>query len=446
MDFIDEFNEIISLWLGGDSLEAISNASADDIFELAEKMALSIRYHFHPDGTPNRNFSFIANSSLSGGRHPCSYSECRIKKLDELVSFSSLYADEVYIQNPFEEVLIAGPESVNEISRQELIYGIHNYIYLKPLIEKGIIKYAQNMVALCQKHSDTLANPISAEIIRKENQLYSLLEDQLAERCTISFDIGKGAGPFLKFEGPKGIIDHGVIYLHLSGELPEAISRLMDKNLPYIFSRAEMLSEGMLSIIIDPIIKDLSNQEWHSAFYGTSYLCDNPTQMKIAAKLNSESYAASSSAFNKGMSHCLPLVYAKDLSAIVKLREKEGEAFSVYRDKVHSLLKSTNRWSEVEVAEAFRDQILPEINLIDKKIKDWKLKTRESLKEKVIFGTGAVSIGLYAGMLPPNIGQLVAAIGGGSAIAGAVMDYNKTLKDRIEARSNDFYFLWQANQ
>jgi len=207
-----------------------------------------------------------------------------------------------------------------------------------------------------------------------------------------------------------------------------------------------MLSEGMLSLIIDPIIKDLSNQEWHSAFYGTSYLCDNPTQMKIAAKLNSESYAASSSAFNKGMSHCLPLVYAKDLSAIVKLREKEGEAFSVYRDKVHSLLKSTNRWSEVEVAEAFRDQILPEINLIDKKIKDWKLKTRESLKEKVIFGTGAVSIGLYAGMLPPNIGQLVAAIGGGSAIAGAVMDYNKTLKDRIEARSNDFYFLWQANQ
>ena len=166
MDFIDEFNEIISLWLGDDSLEAISNASADDIFELAEKMALSIRYHFHPDGTPNRNFSFIANSSLSGGRHPCSYSECRIKKLDELVSFSSLYADEVYIQNPFEEVLIAGPESVNEISRQELIYGIYNYIYLKPLIEKGIIKYAQNMVALCQKHSDTLANPISAEIIR----------------------------------------------------------------------------------------------------------------------------------------------------------------------------------------------------------------------------------------------------------------------------------------
>jgi hypothetical protein len=446
MDFIHEFDDIISLWLDGDSLEAIVNASADDVFELAETMALSSRYHFQPDTTPNRNFSFIANSSLSGGRHPCSYSECRIKKLDQLVSFSSLYADEVYIQNPFEEILISGPEGINDTSRQELICGIYNYLYLKPLIEKGVIKYAQNMVSLCQHHSDTLAKPISAEIIKKENRLYGLLEEQLLERCTISFDIGKGAGPFMKVEGPKGLIDHGVVYLHLFGKLPESIARLVDKNLPYTFSRAEVRSEGMLSLIISPIIRDLSNQEWHSAFYGTSYLCDNPTQMKIASKLNSKAYAASSSAFNKGMSHSLPSVYAKDLSAIVKLRENEEEAFSVYRDKVHSLLKSTNRWSEHEVVEAFRDEILPEVNLIDKKIKDWKVKTRESLKEKIIFGTGAVSIGLYAGMLPQNIGQLVAAIGGGSAIAGAVMDYNKTLKDRNEARSNDFYFLWQANQ
>ncbi|WP_353415009.1 hypothetical protein, partial [Arenicella sp. 4NH20-0111] len=335
---------------------------------------------------------------------------------------------------------------LNDASRQELIYGIHNYLYLKPLIEKGIIKYAQNMVSLCQHHSDSLAKPLSAEIERKENRLYDLLEEQLAEKCSISFDVGEGAGPFLKIEGPEGLIDHGVRYLHLFGDLPESITLLMDKKLPYKFSKAEVLSEGMLSLIISPIIRDLSNQEWHSAFYGTSYLCDNATQMKIASKLNSEAYAASSSAFNNGMSHSLPSVYAKDLSTIVSLRESEEEAFSVYRDKVHALLKSTNKWSEAEVAEAFRDQILPEVNLIDKKIKDWKVKTKESLKEKVLFGSGAVSIGLYAGMLPPNIGQIVAAIGGGSAVAGAVMDYNKTLKDKSEARGNDFYFLWQAKQ
>jgi len=49
-------------------------------------------------------------------------------------------------------------------------------------------------------------------------------------------------------------------------------------------------------------------------------------------------------------------------------------------------------------------------------------------------------------LLPTGIGQLFAAAGGGTAIVSALMDYNKTLKEKEEARSNDFYFLWQAKQ
>ena len=64
----------------------------------------------------------------------------------------------------------------------------------------------------------------------------------------------------------------------------------------------------------------------------------------------------------------------------------------------------------------------------------------------MIFGTGAVTVGLYAGFLPADIGSIVAALGGGSAVAGSIMDYNKTFKEKQEARSNDFYFLWQASK
>ena len=90
--------------------------------------------------------------------------------------------------------------------------------------------------------------------------------------------------------------------------------------------------------------------------------------------------------------------------------------------------------------------MLPEINLIDKKIKDWKSKTKNSLKTKLIFGSGAVTVGLYAGVLPPDIGQIIAAIGGGTAVTSALMELNSTLKEKDEARSNDFYFLWQARR
>ncbi len=146
------------------------------------------------------------------------------------------------------------------------------------------------------------------------------------------------------------------------------------------------------------------------------------------------------------MSHYLPSIYSQNVDEMLRLRENEGEAFAVYRDKLTKLIREAKSWNEKEVSEVFRDQVLPEINKLEKAINDWKKKTRESLKQKAIFGSGAVTIGLYSGVLPPDIGQIVAALGGGTAVVGALMDYNKTLKEEHEARSNDFYFLWQMKQ
>jgi hypothetical protein len=168
MDFIEEFNTAIRLWTDGDIFKSLVERPNDEVYEFAETLALISRYHFKSTDKPNENFSFIANSSLSGGRHPCSYPECRIRKLNQLSSFSALYADEVYIQDPFENVMLRGAESINEMQRQEIISGIMNFYLLKPMFESGIVKYAQNMVHLCQHHKETLADPLSAQIERKE--------------------------------------------------------------------------------------------------------------------------------------------------------------------------------------------------------------------------------------------------------------------------------------
>lgn len=290
MDFLDEFETAINIWGDGKTVESVASASSDDIYEFAETLALITKHHFTQKEEPNENFSFIANSSLSGGRHPCSSFECRGKKLNQLVTFASLYADEVYIENPFENIMLRGVESLKETDREELVHGILNYYYLKPLIEKGIIKYANNMVNLCEHHNETLAKPLSEKIERKEERLYEILNEFLLDKCSITFDMGDGAGPFLKIEGPESFIDHGVIYMHLYDPLPEIIETFKNKELPYKVSRVQILKEDMLSLIITPILRDLSSQEWHTNFYGTSYLCDNPTQIKIASQINSRAY------------------------------------------------------------------------------------------------------------------------------------------------------------
>lgn len=333
MEFIEEFDTAISLWSKGEIDKFINKCSNDKIYELVETLSLIAKYHFTPTIKPNENFSFVANSSLSGGSHPCSNHICRREKMSQLITFSSLYADDVYIQNPFENIKIKGPENIHKSDCLELSYGISNYFYLKPFIEAGIIKYAQNEVNLCEIHNESIAKPLANRIEKKEKQLYDIIHKQLLESCSVSLNIGKNVGHFLEIKGPSNILDHGIRYFHLFKPLPPFLSRLLKKKLPYKFTKSDILDSGVFELIINPVLRDLSKQEWHSEFYGTSYLCDNETQMKMASELNSAAYTASSSAFNQGMQHYLPTVYSKDPQAILQLRKNEGEAFKVYRDK-----------------------------------------------------------------------------------------------------------------
>ncbi|WP_157572044.1 hypothetical protein [Hydrogenophaga taeniospiralis] len=448
MEFIKEMDEAIALWGEGNIRDAVFNSAEEDLFEFVEVASLISRHHFGSGGSSNENFSFIANSALSGGPHPCSARECRKRKLDQLVSFASLYADEVYIQSPFESVYLRGDRPIREIEREEVLSGISNYLYLKPLIDIGLIKYASVNASFCDLHAEKIAKPLSASIAKKEEKLYQALEGFMLERCKVTFDFvgGNKAKPFFEVTGPEEIIEHGAIYFHAHAPISSLFLPFMEKSAPYSLEKDEVQECNILHQIVGPIVHDLSIQEWHSALNGTSYLCDNRTSLKVASKINSKAYIANSAAFENAMKHYLPTVHFAQVSSILDLRKKEEEAFAVYRDKLNKLMRETRQWNEEEVSKIFRDEILPEINIIDKKIKDWKENSRTSIAEKVLFGVATASFGLYGGVLPSNIGDIVAALGGTSAVVGPLLEFNQTLKEKQEARKNDFYFLWQAGR
>lgn len=446
--FVEEVEDLIRTWTDEDIFEALETRDQEDVFEFSEILALISKHYFKNDSDFNGRFSFIANSSLSGGRHPCSFLGCRDEKLRQLVSFASLYSDEVYINNPFEDIARKGPENLTEIDRQELSVGIKHFQHLKPLIEKGIVKYALSTTSLCEYHEKVMAEPLSRKIEDDEKKLYKFLHDYLLDKCSVCFNEHKDGLAFFEISGPENFIDHGKMFFYLSSEKLEShhyVKYLRSSNLPYKLSRKEISKEGILSLIIDPVLDDLANQRWHSTFYGTSCLCDNSTQIKLASKVNNPVFPANIDDFEQGMKHYLPTVYSQDLNRLLDLREREEEAFIVYRDKVSSMISDSKTLGKNEIIELFRDQIIPEINIIDKKIKNWQDNARETLREKVLFGAGALSIGLYSGLLPSDIGQVVAAVGGGSLVK-ALIDFNKTLKRKHQARTEDFYFLWQANR
>lgn len=444
-DLVSEMDMAISLWAdGADIEEAIFNASKDDLFEFSETLALISRHHSQATAEKNNRFSFTANSALSGGSHPCASPNCRFQRTESLISFAALYADEVYIQQPFEGIALREPSLIREVDRHNLVAGIYTYMRLRPLIGKGVLKYAHDIIPFCDYHHESIAKPLAKEIDAKAQALETEIMRLLLESCNVTFNRTNRSSPFFEISGPDGIIEHGKVYFHAFRPTPRIFRRFQKMGPIYTLSKAEIEDSGVLGLVVSPILRDITFQEWHTALNGTSYLCDNPAHIALVSSVNHEAFMVNSAAFSTALRHNLPQIFSRDPTALLELREREEEAFFVYRDKLRKLMHGSTNWSEKELSRVFRDEVVPEINGLKKRIHDWQSNTRESLGEKLIFGTGAVTLGLYAGILPPDIGQLVAALGGTSAAAGVLMDWNKTLKVKQQARTSDFYFLWEA--
>ncbi len=202
MDFIEEFDLALSLWTQDGVIPFIENISPDTLYELVETLFLSIKYHLSPSFAikKNKNFSFVANSSLSGKPYPCSDLNCRLNKLDNLVSFASLYADTIYINNPF-EFLYHSWENLNlEFIKNEIANAIYQYFYLKPFISLGIISYSCSYVTLCEHHHETLAAPLYQKIRSKEKKLRKIFREHLLSSCTTTFNKFNNGGDSLKLK------------------------------------------------------------------------------------------------------------------------------------------------------------------------------------------------------------------------------------------------------
>lgn len=441
----EHFSEIMSE-IGSTPEEmvgAIYESSEEDFLDLAVDLAIAVR----PEATDLEPFSFVANSSLSGRTHPCAEFTCREKKLEELASFAALYGDTVYIQDPFESIIIEERQDINNVDRNNLAFGISTYMYLFPLIERGLIKFAQSSVCLCDHHKAEIGEKLHDKRLNLEEQIYDRMKDAMIDRCSFEVDVGKSGQPHIKLSGPDELVGHGVRFLHFNFYVPKEIEVLAEKHdLPYRMTAKEIESSYLVEQWIKPVIDDLFFQEWHSTFYGTKFLTDNETQIELASSVTDPDKYASSRALSEGLRHNMPAIFSKSVNDILALRDREPEAFYVYRDKLNKLINNSYGWKSQDIHQMFEQEVLPEINQINNKVKNWKTSLRDGTKSKLLFGAGTVAAGLYSGILPTDIGKIVAAVGGYSGVSSLLENYNKSLKGEEEAKKNDMYFLWKAGK
>jgi hypothetical protein len=409
--------------------EKVFRLSRSKLQKLALALAEAVPIDHRQAQSP---FDFVANSPLSGAPTPCLDPDCRIRHVDDLSRFAALYADRTLVRNPFETYVHGFSEDDFDL-RYQIQGDIAVALKLRPLIEKGLVGFAGSRIHYCCDCQDRMEK--EGHLPRRTIQeARELLTELLLEQLEFEIEIDD-AGPIVRTSGQP--LDHA---LAGSVDISALKSGVDIKNgpIPKDHPAARYIAE---SIAID-VVDDIGEKNFCSIEYGSRYLTDREFDTVAMSLVSSSEERGLAAELRSTFSHFLPVPTTRDLSALVKLREEEGEAFRVYRDALNKALAEASK-NRGRLSELYNEVVAPELNLVDKAVHNSrKLAIRDAI-QTIGIATGLIAIGVGAGLLPPNIVQILGAAGGGKAVHSIVQGIAAGVSGGKIARDNKYYFLWR---
>jgi RNA-binding protein YhbY len=383
-------------------------------------------------------FTFYANSTLSGIPFQCISPECRLKSVDSLGRFAALYADKVYIENPLERYFSrVSPDSL-DIS---LVGGdILTLLYLRPLFKAGVLGIRNNIACLCE---ECLAKQeaVEEEVLNQlEKPRRQLRRRYLAE---VQAHVVEMQGQtFFRLEGSEDLIQHTAV--DLQTKEPEGMPTRIRPG--HKLSRQQIVKYGLIDPWINRVIRDLFIQNVDVDRRGCQYLTDRQVDLDIVTSVGEPETIRMCKAFLDGLSHSVPAVEGVRLEKLVRLRQKEGEAFLVYRDALHKTLVRAPSLGPKEMRQLIDDEVRPEIHKIERTVKSARRLLAESLTRDIVVSTAFVGIGLFSGVLSPQAAVIVAALGGANFAKSMAERGSQLIQDPVAVTDKPYYFMWKLKK
>jgi hypothetical protein len=387
------------------------------------------------------SFNFVANNTLSGGDFPCSELPCRIKNIDTLARNSILYADTVSILNPFEQYIHVS--EFTDYIRYQLAIDLTLLYYSKPLFDEGIFQYSSSITHVCKdclKKMNAFTRRYKKKMERAEE---SLLENILTE-LTYTLKFYTDSTPYIEIHGCKDILEHPLI-INLNDKQLVYLNNKIKRKRRLNLQAKEIIDLGIADFLINPIIDDLVMQNHYANYFNSYYL----TSRNIDAQLINENLDQRKNNFGNTVSnsldHNLPFLPQIDLKKLIRLRKNEGEAFQIYRSSLTNFLANI-KTKDYNIKQAFKDEIEPEINKINLTIKNSKKLILTDITKDILVGSTFVSVGLFSHFLPPNIGQIIAGIGGINYLGKFGENVKKLTTLESDIRNNKYFFIWKLHK
>ncbi|MEN6314458.1 MAG: hypothetical protein ABFD25_09455 [Clostridiaceae bacterium] len=284
----------------------------------------------------NSLYNFYACKDLSGGPEYCANLPCRLKKISELINFACLYSDTVLIYNPFEEYLKYN--LYNESVREYIYSDIQILWYLKPIINKGIIRFAKTNHHFCNECYKRFSSNKYYNYEEKVNGINDFLVKAFMENVNVYFENDDKYG-FLEIGGPDYLIEHGKMYINFSTYTPNILKEFTDREKKYKLDEKTIKSSGIIDGLVGAIVKDFALQDWYTKNFDYSYLTNRILDTKLINLVNGNNSSEINSKIYDCITHQLPLICGAEIEDVLKIRQNDGESFELYRRNMRKLVR-----------------------------------------------------------------------------------------------------------
>ncbi len=440
---------------GKPNIDVIQMASKSEIYNQIDEIL-----DINRDQEISREYSIFAQSashSLGGGTDVCNRLGCRINNVENLVRYSLLYADRVYIDNFFtryKHYIAASQTELKKMFYDDLVL----LSYLQPSIEKGYVKIFTPKLDVCphclsyRDDINYLNDMQKQKIIAIRNNLLSRYLDETT--AYLRMDNGK---IIVAINGPEELYAHGSLRAHFSKKFFKNIF----KDNPSLKNEFDINGNVKLSKkILEQfniheretyvLLRDTSFQLLSSNIIGTSFLTDNPINISILNDLTNDYEISKRNLIaEKYLTAIIPFLEEIPINKLIMVREREEEAIASFRAALNQAINDFYKGKEINELQAkqiYSDVIQPSIVGMEKRLKNAKMDLIKNIGSKII-GTGvAIVVGVYSGIIPANLVGIANALGLINIIS-EIAQQAATVQNIDQVIKNDnYYFLLKLKQ
>ena len=389
--------------------------------------------------------NYLPGSSLRGDGG-CLHWNCRLPKVRALARYIALYCDKAVVPLRLPDISERADVQAEALERIRLCAILLGLVELRPLMEADLVALVPEELHLCKEHWDEAV----PEHKRIWKSVKKLAIDNLSRFSATYYPprnpLSQGS---IHFRGPKEYLEHGEIRTVLEN-IPSWLS-LRARNRRIRLTEAELRRHDLILRFFLRMANDAFLQTYFGAAFNARYVTDSVGEGQFFQMLyGGDQLARKTASLCAHLSHTVPIMTEVPVRKVLDLRRSEPEAFQTYRSTLTKIVKehASGRASvtETEAREIYTDLLKPRLDELENQATNLRKSQLKKGLTKVVATFAVIGVGIYGGILPAHLAELVKAIGGFSVTKDLAETIGALQRNPTEIRNNNLYFLLRLKQ